>query len=142
MGRTALWQGSHSIRVRAQQSLSKVGAYSVEGKVLPFPSIPSSLTKPHPGVPEQRSESMRTLIITVIVLSVGLWVHLFAACAADVMPSPAPAPDSRSESPERPSAPPPSRIDPGIERRPQTLPDPRSAVVPPNTDPKMTIDPE
>src|SRR5262245_18326535 len=85
---------------------------------------------------------MRTLIITVIFLSVGLWVHLFAAWAADVMPSPAPTPDSRSEIPERPSAPPPSRIDPGIERRPKTLPDPRSAVVPPDTDPKMTIDPE
>jgi len=33
-------------------------------------------------------------------------------------------------------------MDPGIELRPQTIPDSRSAVTPPNVDPKMTIDPE
>ena len=64
-----------------------------------------------------------------------------SAMSADVTPVP-PAPlESRPDNPQG-SNPPPSRIDPGIERRPQTVPHPRSSVTPPNIDPKMAIDPE
>ena len=71
--------------------------------------------------------------------------------AADVQP-PAQSPEKGSESrsqttPENPSGSgvpsvPPSNIDPGIERRPGTVPHPRSAVPPPNVDPNMAINPE
>ena len=74
-----------------------------------------------------------------------LWimvVWLSPAWAADVTPIPSVPSEVRPEQPQTPSTPPPSRIDPGIERRPQTIPDPRSAVVPPKVDPKMAIDPE
>lgn len=88
---------------------------------------------------------MRTAGITVIFL---LLVPLIIACllpaawSADVTPVPLPPLESRPDHPQGPSTPPPSRIDPGIERRPQTIPDPRSAISPPNVDPKMAIDPE
>ena len=73
-------------------------------------------------------------------LIIACW--LSAAWSADVTPVP-PAPlESRPGNPQEPTAPPPSRIDPGIERRPQTVPHPRSAVTPPIVDPKMAIDPE
>src|SRR3982751_6712282 len=71
--------------------------------------------------------------------------------AADVIPQ-APAPEKGSgsppaTSPEDPSqsgapAIPPSKIDPGIERRPSGIPDARSAVPPPIVDPKMSVNPE
>ena len=64
------------------------------------------------------------------------------ALSADVTPAPSEPNQLTPEQPQTPSTPPPSRIDPGIERRPQTIPDPRSAVVPPKVDPKMAIDPE
>ena len=54
----------------------------------------------------------------------------------------APAVRITSRESSRTDCAPSSRIDPGIERRPQTIPDPRSAVTPPNVDPKMAIDPE
>lgn len=48
--------------------------------------------------------------------------------------------------PERPSdlppPPPPSRIDPGIQREPEILPDTPSVVPAPNVDPGMSINPE
>lgn len=67
---------------------------------------------------------------------------LSSAWSADVTPIP-PAPlESRPGHPQGPTTPPPSRIDPGIERRPQTVPHPRSAITPPIVDPKMAIDPE
>jgi CBS domain protein len=88
---------------------------------------------------------MRTVGTTVIFLLlvpliIALW--LSAAWSADITPAPSTPGESRPDDPQGPSTPPPSRIDPGIERRPQTIPDPRSAVTPPNVDPKMTIDPE
>jgi hypothetical protein len=39
-------------------------------------------------------------------------------------------------------APPPSTIDPGIQKLPETVPDPKAAIPPPNVDPDMVIDPE
>jgi hypothetical protein len=75
---------------------------------------------------------------------------IFAA-GADVVPS-APLPEKGSgrppaTTPEHPSeegtpAIPPSTIDPGIQKRPPTTPDARSAVPPPTVDPKMSVDPE
>ena len=73
-------------------------------------------------------------------LIMAIWIS--PAWSADVTPAPSVPSEVRPEHPQTPSTPPPSRIDPGIERRPQTIPDPRSAVVPPKVDPKMAIDPE
>jgi len=73
-------------------------------------------------------------------LIIAIW--LSPAWSADVTPAPSKPGETLPEQPQAPSTPPPSRIDPGIERRPQTIPDPRSAVVPPKVDPKMAIDPE
>lgn len=76
------------------------------------------------------------IVLLLAPLIVAVWIS--AAWSADVTPAPSVPP----EHPQAPSTPPPSRIDPGIERRPQTIPDPRSAVIPPKVDPKMAIDPE
>ena len=73
-------------------------------------------------------------------LIIACW--LSAAWSADVTPVPPVPLESRPSNPQGPSTPPPSRIDPGIERRPQTVPHPSSAVTPPIVDPKMAIDPE
>ena len=88
---------------------------------------------------------MKTIGTTVIFLFLAPLIiacSLSIAWSADVTPAPLPPLVSRPENPQGPTAPPPSRIDPGIERRPQTIPDPRSAVTPPIVDPKMAIDPE
>jgi hypothetical protein len=74
------------------------------------------------------------------LLIMAAW--LSPAWSADVTPVPSVPSEALPEHPQTPNTPPPSRIDPGIERHPQTVPDPRSAVVPPNVDPKMVIDPE
>jgi hypothetical protein len=71
-----------------------------------------------------------------------LAVWLSPALSADVTPAPSAPGEVLPEQPQTPSTPPPSHIDPGIERRPQTVPDPRSSVVPPKVDPNMVIDPE
>ena len=78
------------------------------------------------------------LLLTPLI--VGVWFS--AAWSADVTPRPSVPSEVLPGHPQAPDTPPPSRIDPGIERRPQTIPDPRSAVVPPKVDPKMAIDPE
>ena len=88
---------------------------------------------------------MRTLGTPGIILLFTPWilaVWLSAAWSADITPVPPRPLESRPDNPQAPSTPPPSRIDPGIERRPQTIPDPRSSITPPNVDPKMAIDPE
>jgi len=83
-----------------------------------------------------------TTVILLLLAPLLLASWLSTAWSADVIPAP-PAPlESPPGNPQRPTAPPPSRIDPGIERRPKTVPDPRSAVTPPIVDPKMAIDPE
>lgn len=86
--------------------------------------------------------ALGTTVIFLFVAPLIIASWLSVAWSADVTPAPPPPLGSRPENPQGPTAPPPSRIDPGIERRPQTIPDPRSAVIPPNVDPKMTIDPE
>jgi Na+-transporting methylmalonyl-CoA/oxaloacetate decarboxylase gamma subunit len=83
-----------------------------------------------------------TTVIFLLLVPLIIAVWLSAAWSADVSPIPSPPVESHPDHPEAPSTPPPSRIDPGIERRPQTIPDPRSAVIPPKVDPKMAIDPE
>jgi hypothetical protein len=85
--------------------------------------------------------AMGTMAIFLFVAPLIIASWLSVAWSADVTPAPPPL-GSRPENPQGPTAPPPSRIDPGIERRPQTIPDPRSAVTPPIVDPKMAIDPE
>lgn len=88
---------------------------------------------------------MRTLGTTGIFLLFTPWilaVWLSPAWSADITPVPPRPLESRPDNPQAPRTPPPSRIDPGIERRPQTIPNPRSSITPPNVDPKMAIDPE
>ena len=78
------------------------------------------------------------LLLTPLIVCV--WFS--AAWPADITPRPSVPGEVLPEHPQAPDTPPPSRIDPGIERRPQTIPDPRSAVILPKVDPKMAIDPE
>ncbi|MEO8048179.1 MAG: hypothetical protein ABI955_03890 [Nitrospirota bacterium] len=88
---------------------------------------------------------MKVVGTTVIFLFLAPLIIAFGlslAWSADITPMPPPPLGSRPENPQEPTALPPSSIDPGIERRPQTIPDPRSAVTPPIVDPKMAIDPE
>lgn len=80
------------------------------------------------------------IFLLLVPLITAVW--LSAAWSADVTPAPSVPSEVLPERPQAPSTPPPSRIDPGIERRPQTIPDPRSAIIPPKVDPKMAIDPE
>jgi hypothetical protein len=81
-------------------------------------------------------------MIFLLLAPLIMAVWLSTAWSADVTPTPSVPNELLPDHPQSPSTPPPSRIDPGIERRPQTIPDPRSAVVPPIVDPKMAIDPE
>jgi hypothetical protein len=91
------------------------------------------------------------LAVHFVLASIVILFSQLPVSAADILP-PAQTPEKGSgqgpqptpEQPGDPSTPsiPPSHIDPGIERRPSTVPDPRSAVPPPNVDPKMSIDPE
>jgi hypothetical protein len=81
-----------------------------------------------------------TMVFLLLVPLIVVFWHS-AAWPADVTPTPHPL-ESRHDNPQGLSTPPPSRLDPGIERRPKTIPDPRSAINPPNVDPKIAIDPE
>ncbi len=78
-------------------------------------------------------------LVPLTAITVILWHS--PAWPADVTPIPPPL-ESRPDNPQGLTTPPPSRIDPGIERRPKTIPHPRSAITPPIVDPKMAIDPE
>lgn len=80
------------------------------------------------------------IFLLLAPLIIAVW--LSPAWSADIIPAPSKPNETLPEQPQAPSTPPPSRVDPGIERRPQTIPDPRSAVIPPKVDPKMSIDPE
>jgi hypothetical protein len=83
---------------------------------------------------------LHVILCAILMLS---WAGLVTA--ADVMPPSDPRPEPRPGEPVPPSdqpAPPPSTIDPGIQKTPETVPDPRSAVPPPRVDPGMVIDPE
>ena len=65
------------------------------------------------------------------------------ARAADPAPgSKAPAPPLGSQSPKLAPPPPPSKIDPGIQKQPETLGSPEAVVPPPVVDPHMAVDPE
>ena len=87
-------------------------------------------------------KAMGTTAIVLFVASLILAFGLSVSWSADITPVPPSPLESRPANPQGPTALPPSSIDPGIERRPQTIPHPRSAVTPPNVDPKMAIDPE
>jgi len=68
------------------------------------------------------------IFLLLAPLIVGVWFS--AAWSADVTPRLSAPSEVLPEHPQAPGTPPPSRIDPGIERRPQTIPDPRSAIIP------------
>ncbi|THI87063.1 MAG: CBS domain-containing protein [Nitrospira sp. CG24A] len=87
-------------------------------------------------------KAMGTTVIVLFLAPLIIAFGLSVAWSADVTPEPPRPLESRPDNPQGPTVPPPSRIDPGIERRPQTIPDPRSSVTPPIVDPKMAIDPE
>ena len=60
-------------------------------------------------------------------------------------PGPQSTEPGQPQTPQTPQAPPvapPSRIDPGIQKAPDTVPTPKSLVPPPVVDPKMAIDQE
>lgn len=80
------------------------------------------------------------IFLLLAPLIVAVWFS--EARSADVTPRPSVPGEVLPEHLQAPGTLPPSRIDPGIERRPQTIPDPRSAVIPQKIDPKMAIDPE
>jgi len=71
------------------------------------------------------------IILLLVPLVMAGWLSV--AWSADVTPAPLPLGTLPPENPQSPKSPPPSRIDPGIDRRPQTVPDPRSSVVPPKS---------
>jgi hypothetical protein len=83
---------------------------------------------------------MKVLKLAVFVLfcAEGVW-------AADGAPPTGPRSETKPSQPTPPNmmpAPPPSTIDPGIQKLPETVPDPKAAIPPPNVDPEMVIDPE
>lgn len=77
------------------------------------------------------------LVSTTLFVALALPAALAAANPAPE--SGQPQPPSPQQTP--PTAP-PSRIDPGIQKAPDTVPNPKSIVPPPVVDPKMAIDPE
>ena len=84
-------------------------------------------------------------MLHAIVCAVLMLSSAGAVLAADVVPPSDPRSETRPGEPVPPSnppAPPPSTIDPGIQKTPETVPDPKSTVPPPNVDPEMVIDPE
>ena len=63
--------------------------------------------------------------------------------AADSEPGPIqPGQPPHSQTPQLPPPAPPSKIDPGIHKQPDTVPNPDAIVTPPVVDPHMAIDPE
>jgi hypothetical protein len=93
---------------------------------------------------------IKKLPIVQIVLLIGL--ILFASAgpghSADRHPAPQadPSPNAPRDTPDvRPKTPPdfpPSSMDPGIVKQPETVPRPDAVVVPPVVDPGMAINPE
>ncbi len=63
-------------------------------------------------------------------------------CADPGPPSVESGPAQAPPAQQVPPSVPPSRIDPGIQKAPETVPNPKSIVPPPVVDPKMAIDPE
>jgi len=77
------------------------------------------------------------------ILVTALSVSPITLAADSVAPSlESEQPPTAPPTPETVPSVPPSRIDPGIQKQPSTIPDPRAVVPPPVVDPKMTIDPE
>lgn len=82
----------------------------------------------------------RVHFILAAVLIASLPAGIFAADPEP--PTMQPDQSPRPETPELPPPAPPSRIDPGIHKQPDTPPNPKSIVTPPVVDPHMAIDPE
>ncbi len=83
--------------------------------------------------------SLPAFLSMTLLLAVVAPVTLFA----DPGPLSAESGHASPPSAQQPTPPaPPSRIDPGIQKTPDTVPNPKSIVPPPVLDPKMAIDPE
>jgi hypothetical protein len=85
------------------------------------------------------------MIIQLLGIAVLISFTPGVARAADAAPRSDSPSESRPGEPTPPNtmpAPPPSTIDPGIQKLPETVPDPKAAVPPPVVDPNMVIDPE
>ena len=85
--------------------------------------------------------------MTIQLLSAVMLLLVAAGGAAATDPvSPSDQrPESHPGEPGPPSTmptPPPSSIDPGIQKLPESVPDPKAAIPPPVVDPEMAIDPE
>lgn len=79
------------------------------------------------------------LLSTTLLL---LAVAPASLCADPGSPSAEPGPAQAPPTQQMPPTAPPSRIDPGIQKAPETVPNSKSIVPPPVVDPKMAIDPE
>ena len=85
------------------------------------------------------------MVAQVLFLSAGILLasSSVTVLAADPGSGPRePVQPPHSETPQLPAPAPPSRIDPGIQKEPATIPDSKAVVKPPVVDPKMAIDPE
>ncbi|MEX5216311.1 MAG: hypothetical protein AB7G68_03735 [Nitrospiraceae bacterium] len=87
------------------------------------------------------------MLTKIRLCGVAVWTLCLigATRAADVIPPSESGSESRPGAPSPPNitpAPPPSAIDPGIQKLPETVPDPKAAVPPPVVDPNMVINPE
>lgn len=80
-------------------------------------------------------------LITMYLAGAIFCASLVSATAADQAPQDPGRPPS-SQAPALPPPVPPSKIDPGIQKQPDTLGSPEAVVPPPVVDPNMVIDPE
>jgi len=77
-------------------------------------------------------------ILAMVLLSMPV-----AVLAADQVPgSKDPTEPPFSHNPPLAPPVPPSKIDPGIQKQPDTVPNPKAIVPPPVVDPNMVVDPE
>ncbi len=84
---------------------------------------------------------LKSLLVAVIILLASS----APALAADPAPgSKNPGQPPASQPPQLPPPAPPSKIDPGIQKQPDTVPDSNSKAIvqPPVVDPNMAVDPE
>ena len=82
-------------------------------------------------------------LLTPYILTMMLTLMPVAVSAADQVPgSKDPAQPPPSHNPQLAPPAPPSKIDPGIQKQPDMVPNPKAIVPPPVVDPNMVVDPE
>ena len=82
----------------------------------------------------------RLPVLSAVILLTWSAVAVLAAEPGSGPSHPNPPPSVQTPQLAPPA--PPSSIDPGIQKEPATIPDPKAVVPPPVVDPKMSIDPE